>query len=312
MRHDVPRLLRAVRYSSRKRRWMQTSNCANGIREPMPSWMRLVTWNVDFAAKKPKKRLVAALGYIQREVFGCSTPSQRPDPCCILLQEVSVSAFTVILTNDWVQRYFVVTPSSTDKWPCNATYGTVTLVSRTIPVSNAFTIDFGNSQMRRNALFVDVKLCVPVSPHMPRLSNGIVTVRIANTHLESLPVGEPARPLQMRLIAESLQEYELRGGIVAGDMNAIGPSDTTLPEECGLMDAWQNGDDDEEGFTWGYQPTSQYPPGRLDKVLFTMRGGFEVEVPQRFGVGERTESGEWISDHFGLRTTLHVQEEEEL
>lgn len=308
---DVPRPLRAVRYSSHKRRWMQTSNCANGIREPMPSWMRLASWNVDFAAKNPKKRLVAALAYIQREVFGCRMPSERPDPCCILLQEVSVSAFTTILTNEWVQRYFVVVPSSTDKWPYSATYGTVTLVSRTVPVSNAFTIDFGNSQMRRNALFVDVKLCVPVSPHMPQLSDGIVTVRIANTHLESLPAGEQARPLQMRLIAESLQEYDLRGGVVAGDMNAIGPSDMTLPEECGLIDAWPNGDDDEAGLTWGYQPRNQYPPGRLDKVLFTTRGGFEVEVPERFGVGGRTESGEWISDHFGLKTTMYVQGQED-
>ncbi|KAL4074909.1 Endonuclease/exonuclease/phosphatase [Scleroderma yunnanense] len=306
MGRDVPRALRAVRYSSRKRRWMQTSNCANGIREPMPSWMRLVSWNVDFAAKNPKRRLIAALAYIQREVFRCMTPSERPEPCCILLQEVSISAFTMILTNEWVQRYFVVVPTSTDKWPYGATYGTVTLVSRTVPVSNAFTIDFGNSHMRRNALFVDVKLCVPVPPHMPRLSDGIVTVRIANTHLESLPVGEEARPLQLRLIAEALQEYELRGGVVAGDMNAIGESDVSLPEEVGLMDAWQHGDDDEEGYTWGYQPRSEFPPGRLDKVLFTTRGGFEVETPERFGVEGRTESGEWISDHFGLMTTVHV------
>lgn len=309
---DTPRPLRAARFSAREGRWIQTSNCSRGIREPLPSWIRLVSWNVDFQTKNPKKRLMAALLYLQREVFRCQTATERPDPCCILLQEVSVGSFTMILTSEWVQRYFVVVPTSTDKWPASATYGTVTLVSRTVPVSNAFTIEFGNSSMMRNAIFVDVKLSVPAPPHTPRLSDGVVTVRVANTHLESLPQGAAARPTQLRLISEALQEYELRGGVVAGDMNAIGPSDATLAEDEGLMDAWQHGDDDEEGFTWGYQPREQpYPPARLDKVLFTTRGGFEVEEPERFGVGARTDYGDWISDHYGLMTTLHVVREDE-
>ncbi|KAI6099776.1 Endonuclease/exonuclease/phosphatase [Pisolithus sp. B1] len=308
---DTPRTLHAARFSAREGRWIPTTNCSRGVREPLPTWIRLVSWNVDFQTKNAKKRLMAALLCLQREVFRCQTPNQRPNPCCILLQEVSVGAFTMILTNEWVQRYFVVVPTSTDQWPANATYGTVTLVSRTVPVSNAFTIEFGNSSMMRNAIFVDVKLGVPALPHAPRLSDGIVTVRIANTHLESLPRGAAARPMQLRLISEALQEYDLHAGVVAGDMNAIGPSDITIAEDVGLMDAWQHGDDDEEGFTWGYQPRERYPPARLDKVLFTTRGGFEVEEPERFGVGARAESGDWISDHYGLMTTLHIVREDE-
>ncbi|KAI6039904.1 Endonuclease/exonuclease/phosphatase [Pisolithus marmoratus] len=303
---DTPRPLRAGRYSERERRWVQTSHCARGVREPLPSCLRLVSWNVDSQTKDPKKRLIAALVHLQREVFRCQTPAARPEPCCILLQEVSVGAFTMILTNDWVQRCFLVVPTSTDKWPAGARYGTVTLVSRTVPLSNAFTIDFGNSSMWRNAIFVDLKLNVPALPHTPRLSDGIVTVRIANTHLESLPMGEAARPMQLQLISEMLQEYDLRGGVVAGDMNAIGASDMTIVEDVGLIDAWERGDDDEEGFTWGYQPREQYPPARLDKVLFTTRGGLEVDEPKRFAVGARTDYGDWISDHFGLMTTLQV------
>ncbi|KAH0833319.1 Endonuclease/exonuclease/phosphatase [Lanmaoa asiatica] len=303
---DIPRPLRVVRYSMHKKRWAQTSNCARGIKEPLPSSFRLLTWNIDFASKNPKRRLNAALDYIRQDVFKSKTLTEHPEPCCILLQEVSVTAFTLILTNEWVQRSFLTVPSSTEKWPHNARYGTVTLVSRTVPVCGAFTIDFSNSEMARNALFVDVKLAVPAPRHAARLSDGIVQVRIANTHLESLPQGSRARPEQLRIIAESLQEYELHGGVVGGDMNAIGPSDSRIAEEVGLMDAWQGPDEDEDGFTWGYQPPSQFPAGRLDKILWVARGGLEVEEPMRVGVGAKDASGEWISDHFGLLTNVHV------
>ncbi|KAG9315334.1 Endonuclease/exonuclease/phosphatase [Chiua virens] len=304
---DIPRPLRAVRFSMHKKRWAQTSNCARGIKEPLPSSLRVLTWNVDFASKSPKKRLSAALEYIRQDVFKCKSVNERPEPCCILLQEVSAAAFTLVLTNEWVQRSFLVVPSSTEKWPHTATYGNVTLVSRTVPVCGAFTIDFSNSEMSRNGLFVDVKLAVPAPREAPRLSDGIVQVRIANTHLESLPRGERARPEQLRIIAEALQEYELQGGIVGGDMNAIGPTDMRIAEEVGLMDAWQGTDDDAEGFTWGYQPPCEHPTARLDKVLWVSRGGMEVEEPVRVGIGAKvTSSGEWISDHYGLVTNVHV------
>lgn len=131
-------------------------------------------------------------------------------------------------------------------------------------------------------------------------------VRIANTHLESLPRGARARPEQLRLIAESLQEYDLHGGVVGGDMNAIGPSDVRIAEEAGLTDAWRGSDEEEEGFTWGYQPPSQFPAARLDKLLWVARGGMEVEEPVRVGVGAKGGSGEWISDHYGLVTNVHI------
>ena len=159
--------------------------------------------------------------------------------------------------------------------------------------------------MGRNALFVDVKLAVPAPLHAARLSDGIVQVRISNTHLESLPRGAPARPEQLRLIAESLQAYELHGGVVGGDMNAIGETDLGIAEDVGLTDAWRGSDEDEVGFTWGYQPPSQYPAARLDKVLWVARGGLEVEEPVRVGVDAKA-GAEWISDHYGLVTNVHV------
>ncbi|KIJ14338.1 hypothetical protein PAXINDRAFT_12987 [Paxillus involutus ATCC 200175] len=300
---DIPRPLRAVRYSMHNRRWAQTSNCAKGVKEPLPSSIRVLTWNIDFASRNPRKRLVGALGHIQ-EVFGCMTPGERPEPCCILLQEVSIAAFPLILTNEWVQRCFVVVPSSTDKWAHGATYGTVTLVARTVPVCGAFTIDFSNSRMHRNALFVDVKLAVPAPRHAPRLSDGIIKLRIANTHLESLPVGAWARPEQLKIIAESLQEYDIYGGIVGGDMNAIGPTDLTLAEEVGLADAWQGVDDDERSYTWGYQPPCEFPPGRLDKILWVPQGGVDVEEPASLSLSQAPFIVSYSSDYLTMRTTF--------
>jgi tyrosyl-DNA phosphodiesterase 2 len=307
---DAQTPLRAVRYSSRKRRWAQTSNCARGVREPLPSIFRLVTWNLDFTAPDKKKRLLAALSYIQQHVLDCRTPSERPDPCCILLQEVHESVFAQILNAEWVRRCFIVVPASVDKWPDQAEYGNVTLVSRTIPVVNVSTITFSNSKMKRNALFVDIKLSIPAHEDEPRLSGGIVTLRVANTHLESLLDGAAARPKQLKLIAAALRGRGIFGGIVAGDMNAISPIDETIVEEAGLYDAWEGDDNDDESFTWGYQSLEQLPPGRLDKVLTTRQEGFTVEQPERIGIGETIGRGKWVSDHYGLVTRVEVVRED--
>lgn len=306
---DVQIPLRAVRYSSRKKRWAQTSNCARGVREPLPSTVRLVTWNLDFAAPDRKKRLLAALSYIQQHVLDCRTISERPEPCCILLQEVHETVFAQILNAEWVRRCFIVVPTSVDKWPDQAEYGNVTLVSRTIPVVNVSAITFGNSKMKRNAVFVDIKMSIPAHEDEPRLSGGIVTLRVANTHLESLPQGTAARPRQLKLIAAALRGRGIFGGIVAGDMNAISPADEEIVEEAELYDAWE-GDDNDEGFTWGYQSLEQLPPGRLDKVLTTGQEGFVVDQPERIGIGEAIGRGKWVSDHYGLVTRVHVVRED--
>ncbi|KAG1750802.1 Endonuclease/exonuclease/phosphatase [Suillus lakei] len=306
---DAQTSLRAVRYSSRKRRWAQTSNCARGVREPLPSTVRLVTWNIDFAAADKKKRLLAALSYIQQHVLDCRTISDRPEPCCILLQEVHASVFTQILNAEWVRRCFIVVPTSVDKWPEQAEYGNVTLVSRTIPVVNASTIVFSNSKMKRNAVFVDIKLSIPAHEDEPRLSGGIVTLRVANTHLESMPDGAAARPRQLKLIAAALHGRGIFGGIVAGDMNAISPTDEAIVEAAGLCDAWE-GTEGEEGSTWGYQSQERLPPGRLDKVLTTGQDGFIVDQPERIGIGEVIGRGKWVSDHYGLVTRVHIVRED--
>jgi tyrosyl-DNA phosphodiesterase 2 len=244
---------------------------------------------------------------MQKDVFLCKTAGDAPEPCCILLQEVHVRAFQAILDNEWVRRHFAITPVTPERWPNYNIYGNVTLVSRSIPVCHAWSLEFANSEMARNALLVDLKLGVP--EHGEEESKPPVTIRIANTHLESLPQGASARPLQLLLIAKMLEEHGMHGGIVCGDMNAIGPSDIPIVADAGLLDTWgedDDDDDDEEGYTWGYQPECEYPPGRLDKILITPGSGFIIEGPKKIGVGVKTTDGEWVSDHYGLLTTASV------
>lgn len=222
----------------------------------------------------------------------------------LILQE----AFRIILDNEWVQQYFIITPRKTEEWPQGAAYGNVTLTARTIPVCAAYSIEY-DSHMHRNALLVDLKLSTSPAKEWSKTQqkSRIVTLRVANTHLESLPQGATLRPKQLRAVAEALTETELVGGLVCGDMNAIGPSDNGLTERVGLQDAHEEGEEEEDGYTWGYQPSTEFPPGRLDKILCTpMAGGYTVNQPKRIGLGLKTDKGQWVSDHCGLFTTVRI------
>lgn len=63
------------------------------------------------------------------------------------------------------------------------------------------------------------------------------------------------------------------------------------------------GDEDEDGHTWGYQPRTEFPPGRLDKVL----GVAALQVVGRVAVlgngltvGADAGGRDYASDHFGI------------
>ncbi|KAI0091289.1 Endonuclease/exonuclease/phosphatase [Irpex rosettiformis] len=266
----------------------------------LKSSIKIITWNVDFMAPNARTRLFTVLQHIQYEVLGCNADDEQPEPCCILLQEVHPGAFPEILDNDWIRQHFCVMPVKPDDWP-DGHYGNVTLVSRTIPVLNAQLLQFGNSFMGRHAIVVDLRLDAP-GPH-----RSMVTVRVANVHLESLPVGTSMRPLQLSSAADMLREDGIHAGVIAGDMNAITPEDGFIHEQADLLDAWKGDEEEEEALTWGHQPPSKYPPGRLDKVLYTPNGGCTVEEPDRVGVGLKTMDGQWASDHCGLVTVLRVR-----
>jgi len=265
--------------------------------EPPPTSLSLITWNVDFATRHVNRRLTAALDYLQFNAFPNYNGGQPP-PCLILLQEVALEAFDALLAHPWVRAYFMVVPGDLETgWPRYAMYGTATLVARSVPLVGTTCVHFQQSRMGRNALVTDVALGAGVEP-------STCVLRVVNTHLESLPEGTPRRVAQMGVIAELLGEAAMVvGGVVCGDMNAIRPSDETLAEQNGLTDAWKHGrrdGEDEDGVTWGYQPTSRFPPGRLDRILYTKNDAFDVKDVRRVAVMLRMPDGNWVSDHTGL------------
>ncbi|KAF7336634.1 hypothetical protein MVEN_02097900 [Mycena venus] len=299
--------LRMYRWRGSRNRWHRISpDRDNGEDDVPPTTIELVSWNVSFDTPLCAKRMEAILRHLEKVVFKCRD-GEAPEPCVVLLQEVhAIHGLQVLLQDEWVREHFFLTPADTSKWPEGAQYGNVTLVEKSIPVADAHILEFGLSAMQRTGVMVDIHLAAP-QPH-----EYDVVLRIINTHLESLPQGNQVRPEQLRLLSKFLKGPGVRGGLISGDMNPIGPKDAAAPGALGLRDAWRKGDTDERGFTWGEQPVStDYPAGRFDKILYLPRKGYRVDEPQRIGVGlkvasERVPGGLWASDHYGLWTKVHV------
>jgi tyrosyl-DNA phosphodiesterase 2 len=301
---------------SKSGQWEHTPHLPYEIDAPypaktLPTSLILITWNVDFAQNNASPRLTAALDHLQFHAFPEYNGGQPP-PSIILLQEIRYDAFDALLAHPWVRAWFMIVPGSPEAgWPQGARYGTATLVARCAPLAGSACVPFEESHMCRNALVTDV-LVGGAEPHARVL-------RVVNTHLESLPEGTQRRVVQMGVVGRLLKEAGIVGGIVGGDMNAIAPSDEALAEENGLADAWErtrsgrgdgegDGEGEEDGTTWGYQPRSRFPPGRLDKILYTEGDGFEVRDVRRLAVGLRMPGGAWVSDHYGLVCKVEAQQ----
>ncbi|KAJ7364049.1 Endonuclease/exonuclease/phosphatase [Mycena albidolilacea] len=301
--------LRMYRYRNSRNKWHRVSpdHHDNGADdEDPPSTIELVSWNVSYDAAFPARRMEATLRHLEKVVFKCRD-GEAPEPCVVLLQEVHrIHGLQTLLKDKWVREHFVLTPADTEKWPEDTQYGNVTLVEKSIPVDDAQILEFGLSVMQRTGVIVDIRLGAP-KPH-----DYDVVLRIVNTHLESMAVGNDVRPEQLKLLSKFLKGPGVRGGIISGDMNPIGPKDAAAPAALGLRDAWRKGDNDERGFTWGQQPPQQFPAARFDKIFYLPRKGYRVDEPQRIGVGltipsDRSPDGRmFVSDHCGLWTKVHV------
>ncbi|RPD60067.1 hypothetical protein L227DRAFT_575604 [Lentinus tigrinus ALCF2SS1-6] len=288
MTEDILRPLRVKGFSPEDGRWTtKYPSCDTPVFA-----LRLVSWNVDFVTPDPAGRMARILHHLQDWVL-----MDCPKPSCILLQELTEESFEALLENTWVQEHFVITPPNTKRW--QASYGLATLVSRHARVRNAQMLQFHRTTMGRGAIFVDVEMFVPGSMGETRI------VRIANTHLESLPEGERSRPAQLRAIAGLLRQKTVTGGgVVGGDMNMIGPADQDIHIRAGLVDGCVNPTLDD--YTWGWQPPTWFPPGRLDRFFFR-EDGIEWRATQVIGRDVKTQgTGQWVSDHYGLTSTIHL------
>ncbi|TRM64682.1 hypothetical protein BD626DRAFT_399678 [Schizophyllum amplum] len=308
--------IKICRYRQTKDKWQHLPQKSLDRRES-PTDVRIITWKISQHLSHPEDRLAVALAHIAEEL-GCGDAielscanARKPPPCVICLQEVHVRALQdELVQNAWVRAYFCVLPHKVEKWGAGAKYGNVTLVSRDVPVEKAAILRFGVSSMKRTAVIAHLLLRaakVREGAAEPRE----LRVAVINTQLESSEHGTVYRPRQLDMLAAFLKQKKdgVNGGVIVGDMNAESRADRLMPDALGLKDAWKRGDEDEEGCTWGYnQPASarvQFPPMRMDKMLFSPRRGLKVDEPTRIGVGV-TYNGSPVSEHYGLISTLRM------
>ncbi|KAL1683228.1 hypothetical protein EV122DRAFT_286405 [Schizophyllum commune] len=311
--------VKVCRWRETKGKWSHLPQASLNARDP-PSDVRLITWCMD-----EESRSRPPAGSHGRRAESRSRPSGshsrqptasthkrgnttfgRPPPCVICLQEVSGAALERVLVNHpWVRAYFCLLPHERKKWPEEAKFGNVTLVSRDVPVEAAAVLRFGRSAMGRSALITHIWL------RGARVREGATerrTLRVAviNTQLEGTqPPGRDYRRKQLELLSQFLRVEGVNGGVIAGNMYPEGPGDHDQPEkELKLKDAWKRGNNDPAGAT----VFDKYglPPTRHSKILSQPRRGLKVDEPKQFGINVKCEDGSLCSEHCGLISTMHM------
>lgn len=274
--------------------------------------LAVFTWNIDFMLPFAEARMKPALAHLDRLTSPDSLPEITAPVIC--LQECTPSYLGTIAATPWVRERFQLSDLDPTNW-ATTHYGTITLVDARLPIAAAFRVHYSKTRMDRDALFMDV-LTGPEGS----------SVRLCNTHLESLALDPPFRPPQMQLVAHHLHDARVHAGLVAGDFNAIQPFDRMLHEDDGndLKDAFLElggSEDSDEGFTWGQQAATnlreQFGCSRMDKVYFC--GGIGLVRFERFGVDVLTEGEEerrqivelgfekpWITDHLGVMAEVEI------
>ncbi|KAK3720169.1 hypothetical protein LTR37_003993 [Vermiconidia calcicola] len=277
------------------------------------SQLALYAWNIDFMLPFADSRMQLAIRHLEKLVNRLDNSTAR----VIYLQECVESDLKLLTRDPWVQRCFALTDIDIDNWQ-SGHYGTVTLVDRRLFITSCFRVHYFQTRMERDGLFVDILLSDK-------------TVRLCNTHLESLAMEPPLRPPQMQMVAKYMRDATFHGAAVAGDFNAIQDFDRHLHSDNGLKDAFLelggSEEDAEGGHTWGQQAATfqreKFGTSRMDKVFFC--GGIRCNQFERFGSGVELENDDerkkivdsgfdrpWITDHLGVMAVFKVQESSSL
>lgn len=259
---------------------------------PNPSPYSLVTWNIDYSSPFPAQRLSAILSRIL---------SLSPAVDIIFFQELSREAFLRLLNEPEVRRGWYLSDAD-GVLPAGQSFTSITLLSKARFPSQSlgpvWRVRYP-SHFQRDALCCDI--FAPSAPDGPR-----VRLRLVNVHLDSLAIQPSFRPQQVSIAASLL--HSAGRGVVAGDFNPVLPSDNTLVQDNGLMDAWLELHPQDPGFTWGVDGKQPFPPNRMDKVATV---GLKVQAMEILSPGCIKEAGNtgdlddndavaW-SDHSGLR-----------
>ncbi|KAH8892976.1 hypothetical protein GQ53DRAFT_745919 [Thozetella sp. PMI_491] len=312
---DEPHPQAYYTFDTTKQDWVpqkaSPDNASKLVGTPGVSRIALHSWNIDFMLPFAESRMEAGLAYLETLVSKIPTTTAA----VIFLQECVASDIVAIGSKSWVRERFSVTDADTSNWT-SGHYGTTTLIDRRLPITACFRVHYQKTRMERDAFFVDV-----------RMGGGHDrTVRLCNTHLESLALEPPFRPPQMQLAASYMRGDGIDGAIAAGDFNAIQPFDRTLHSDNQLKDAYLElggQEDDDAGYTWGQQAATvlreRFGCSRMDKVYFS--GQLSLQGFERFGadieVSAESEREEimklgfekaWITDHLGIAAIFKVPE----
>lgn len=306
-------------YDPNERRWVAvTADTPRKTSSVQTTKVALYSWNIDFMLPFPDSRMGAAIRHLERLV---QVENAEDTAFVVFLQECLESDLELLTRDDWIQQTFAITDVSSDNWQ-NGHYGTTTLVDRSLNVKGVFRVHYEQTRMQRDGLFADVAL---PSDNTPAPGQEARTIRLCNTHLESLALAPPLRPAQMALCASYMKANGFFAA-AAGDFNAIQDLDRSLHTDNELKDAYlETGgaeNDAANGHTWGQQAATtqreRFGTSRMDKVFFcgeAMRCvGFE-----RIGAGVEVQDEDerksleslgfdkpWITDHLGVKAVFEV------
>ncbi|KAI1374586.1 Endonuclease/exonuclease/phosphatase [Hypoxylon crocopeplum] len=313
---DQPHAQSYYTYDNTKQKWEPAEYKKPQEARDGPGITRLAlySWNIDFMLPFDEERMDAALAHLE----ALTTKLPPTTAVVIFLQECLKTDLEIIGEKQWVRDKFHVTDVDTSNWASDY-YGTTTLIDRRLDISSCFRVHYAKTRMERDALFADVLLSSSSSS-----SSGPKTIRLCNTHLESLAMDPAYRPPQMQLAAGYMREAGIDGALAAGDFNAIQDFDRTLHAANSLRDAYleQGGaEDSDAGYTWGQQAATdlrtRYGCSRMDKVYFT--GGLAMCRFERFGADVQLTEQEqrdkivglgfdkaWITDHLGVVVEVEI------
>lgn len=316
---DKPHAQGYYAFDSATSSWVPKSPAANeNGTQPQKSQevtnLALYTWNVDFMLPFPEARMKPALAHLDT----LTKPLPPTTASVIYLQECTPGDLITIANTPWVRERYHLLDVDPTNW-ATTHYGTTTLVDARLPIVSAFRVHYSKTRMDRDAFFVDILLRSK-------------TVRLCNTHLESMAFDPPFRPPQVELVARYMHEGHLHAALAAGDFNAIQPFDRTLHKDGNndLRDAYLElggEEDSDQGFTWGQQAATklreQFGCSRMDKVYFC--GNVKLVKFERFG-GDILAEGEeerkqivelgfekpWVTDHLGVVAEVQVTDSQDV
>ncbi|TFK62850.1 hypothetical protein BDN72DRAFT_964296 [Pluteus cervinus] len=202
--------------------------------------LSLTTWNIQ-ASGFPSEEVARSELILDHILKGPKFPD------IIHFQEVSSSVRKSLLSNPRVRSSFLTTDAEDDKYFKDVPFATMTLLSSKrfgsplldeeeekgegeegskMVVDSVFRTKY-TSRYNRGALCVNI--ATPAAPGQ--------VLRLLNVHFDSFD-SQFRRTLQLVVLNDILREPGCSGGVIAGDFNAILPSDHALVDKHKLVDAW--------------------------------------------------------------------------